>query len=102
MIHYRNYKNIHSVKSVQKQSFFWSAYSRTRAEYGDLLTSVNLRIQSEYWKTPYLDTFHAVFEEDNFRQDLRKKLLKFDATNAPLSKFNDFVLSVVDRHTSKK
>ena len=38
----------HWVKSVQKQSFFWSVFSRTRTEYG-----------SE--KTPYLDTFHAVF-----------------------------------------
>ena len=48
MIHYRNYKNFHCVKSVQKQSFFWSVFSRTRAEYGDLLTSVNLRIKPEY------------------------------------------------------
>ena len=30
-----------------------------------------------------------------------KKLLKFDVTNAPLSKFNDTVLPVLDKHTPK-
>ena len=39
------------------------------------------------------------FENDNFRQDLKKELLKFDITNAPLSKFNDTVLSVLDKRT---
>ena len=29
------------------------------------------------------------FENGNFRQDLKKELLKFDVTNPPLSKFND-------------
>ena len=42
------------------------------------------------------------FESDNFRQDLKKELLKFDITNAPLSKFNDTVLSVLDEHAPKK
>ena len=37
------------------------------------------------------------FENDNFRQNLKKGLLKFDITNAPLSKFNDTVLSVLDK-----
>ena len=42
------------------------------------------------------------FENDNFRQDLKKELLKFDITNAPLSKFNDTVLlSVLDKHSPK-
>ena len=27
----------HCMKSVQMQSFFWSAFSRIRAKYGDLL-----------------------------------------------------------------
>ena len=37
--------------------FFWSVFSSIRTEYGDLLGlnieiyRVNLRIQSEYWKT---------------------------------------------------
>ena len=35
------------MKSVQIWSFFWSAFSRIRTEYGPE-------------KTPYLDTFHAV------------------------------------------
>ena len=32
------------------------------------------------------------FENDNFRQDLKKDILKFDITNAPLSKFNTSVI----------
>ena len=43
-----------------------------------------------------------MFENDNFRQDLKKELLKFDITNVPLSKFNDIVLSVIDKHTPRK
>ena len=42
------------------------------------------------------------FENDNFRQDLKKELLKFDISNAPLSKFNETVLSVLDKHAPKK
>ena len=42
------------------------------------------------------------FENDNFREDLKRELLKFDITNAPLSKFNDTVLSVLDKHAPKK
>ena len=42
------------------------------------------------------------FENDNFREDLKKELLKFDITNAPLSKFNDTVLSVLGKHARKK
>ena len=42
------------------------------------------------------------FESDNFRQDLKKELLKFDITNAPLSNFNDAVLSVHDKDALKK
>ena len=38
----------HCVKSVQIGSFFWSVFSRIRTEYGPE-------------KTPYLDTFHAVY-----------------------------------------
>ena len=42
------------------------------------------------------------FENDNFREDLKKELLKFDITNAPLSKFNDTMLSVLDKYAPKK
>ena len=42
------------------------------------------------------------FENNSFRQDLKKELLKFDITNAPLPKINDFLLSVLDKHVSKK
>ena len=42
------------------------------------------------------------FENGNFRQDVKKELLKFDVTNAPLSNFNDTVLSVLDKHAPKK
>ena len=40
-------------------------------------------------------------ENDNFRQDFKKALLKFDITNAPLSKFNDIVLCTLDKHAPK-
>ena len=41
------------------------------------------------------------FENGNFRQGLKKELLKFDITYAPLSNFNDTVLSVLDKHAPK-
>ena len=41
-------------------------------------------------------------ENGSFCQDLKKELLKFDVTNAALSKFNDTVLSVLDKHAPKK
>ena len=42
------------------------------------------------------------FENDNFHENLKEELLKFDITNAPLSKFNDTVLSVLGKHAPKK
>ena len=48
------------------------------------------------------DRNYKNFENDNFREDLKKELMKFDITNAPLSKFNDTVLSVLDKHAPKK
>ena len=42
------------------------------------------------------------FKNGNFRQDLKKELLKFDITNALLSKLNDIVLSGLDRYAPKK
>ena len=41
------------------------------------------------------------FENDNFRQGLKKELLKFYITNIPLSKCNDTVLSVLGKHAPK-
>ena len=40
-------------------------------------------------------------ENSNFRQDLKKELQKFDVTNALLSKFNDTVISALDKHAPK-
>ena len=53
--------NDYCVKSVQIWSFFWSLFSHIRTEYRE----ISLRIQSKYGKiqtrkTPYLDTFHVV------------------------------------------
>ena len=45
-IHFQ--KIFHCVKILQIRIFFWSVFSRIRTEYGPE-------------KTPYLDTFHAVF-----------------------------------------
>ena len=39
----------HCVKSVQIRSFFWSVFSPNAGKYGPE-------------KTPYLDTFHAVYQ----------------------------------------
>ena len=36
-----NDQTMHWVKSLQIRSFFWSAFSRNRTEYGDLLFSSN-------------------------------------------------------------
>ena len=32
----KKYRECHCVKSVQIRSFFWSAFSRTRTEYGEI------------------------------------------------------------------
>ena len=42
---------IHCMKSVQIRIFFWSVFSRIRAEYGK---------KNRPKKTPYLGNFHAV------------------------------------------
>ena len=56
-----NLKHYHCVKCVQIGVFFWSVFSLILTEY-----FVSLRIESECGKirtrkTPYLDTFHAVY-----------------------------------------
>ena len=56
----------HCIKSVQIRSFFWSVFSRIRTEYGEILyiSSVFSPNAGKYEpeKTPYLDTFHAVYQ----------------------------------------
>ena len=55
----------HYVKSVQIRSFFRSVFSRIWTEYGDLRSisphSLRIRENTDQKKTPYLDTFHAVY-----------------------------------------
>ena len=41
-------------------------------------------------------------ENDYSRHVLKEELLKFDITNAPLAKFNDTVLSALDKYAPKK
>ena len=82
--------NLYYVKSVQMRSFFWPVFSRIPTEYGEILVSLRIQStawevfkKSEFFlvriflhldsvfspnagkyvpeKTPYLDTFHAVF-----------------------------------------
>ena len=48
------------------------------------------------------DRNYKNFENNNFRQDLKIELLNLDIKNVPLSKFNGTVLSVFDRHATKK
>ena len=52
---------MHFVKSVQIRSFFWSAFSRIRTEYREILRE-NAGNAGKYGPeiTSYLDTFHAV------------------------------------------
>ena len=47
-ISYTDEESFYCVQSAQIRSFFWSVFSRIRTKYGPE-------------KTPYLDTFHAVF-----------------------------------------
>ena len=51
------------------RSFFWSVFSRTRIEYGDLprksLYLVWIRENADQKKCPYLDTFHIVASDKN-------------------------------------
>ena len=52
------------MKSVQIRSFFWSLFSHIRTGYGEIqYLSVFSPNAGKYGteKTPYLDTFHAVF-----------------------------------------
>ena len=42
------------------------------------------------------------FENNNFRQDLKTGLLKFDITNALLSQITDTVLSVLNKQAPRK
>ena len=59
--------NLHCVKSVQIQSYFWSVFSRIRTEYGKIFVSLRIlsKCRANAGKygleiTPYLDTFRAV------------------------------------------
>ena len=54
-----------ATSSVQIRSYFWSAFFCIRTEYGDLLRkSVFSPNIGKYGPeiTPYLDTFHAVYD----------------------------------------
>ena len=57
--------HLHCVKGVHIRSFFWSAFSRIGTEYGEISPyhSVFSLGAEKYGpeKTPYLDTFHAVW-----------------------------------------
>ena len=60
----------HCMKSVQIRSFFWSVFSHSWTEHGEILVfSPNAE------KSPYLHTFHAVFNirRENWRGSLSKK-----------------------------
>ena len=53
------------MKSVQIRSFFWSVFSRIRSEYGEIRSYLSIFSpnagKSGPEKTPYLDTFHALY-----------------------------------------
>ena len=62
---HKRVKPAHCVKSVQIRSFFWSVFSCTWTEYGDLRMRYNLVFSPNAGKygpekTSYLDTFHIV------------------------------------------
>ena len=53
----------HCVKSIQRRSFFRSAFSCIRTEYRKIRTR----------KTPYLDTFHAEILQSRSKNDMIQK-----------------------------
>ena len=66
-------RNMHSTKSIQIRTFFWSVFFSIRTEYEDIhsdtqhlpVFSTNVgKYRSE--KTPHLDTFHAAMHEVRF------------------------------------
>ena len=57
---------LHSLKSVQMRSYFWSVFSCIRTEYGDLLRKSLFSPNAGKHGpeiTLYLDTFHAVLNK---------------------------------------
>ena len=54
-----------SLREKCPNSFFWFKFSCIRTEYGDLLRKspylVRMQENTDQKKTPYLDTFRAVF-----------------------------------------
>ena len=57
---------LHSLKSVQIRSYFWSVFSCIRTEYGDLLRKSLFSPNTGKHGpeiTLYLDTFHAVLNK---------------------------------------
>ena len=54
-------ENIHCVESVQIRSFFWSAFSRIRAEYGEIrsISVIRTRKNSVFWHFSCSDGFKS-------------------------------------------
>ena len=50
--------NMHRVMSVEIMCFFGSVFSRIRTEYGDYRANTG---KHSLEKTPYLHTFHTVY-----------------------------------------
>ena len=71
------------------------------SDFHKLVVTVLKTYQKQRPKIIYYRNYKN-FENGNFRQGLKKELLKFNVTNAPLSNFNDIVLSVLDKHAPKK
>ena len=65
------FKTLHK-KCPKYVSFFWSVFSHTRTEYGDLLrkSSFSARVweNTDQRKLTYLDTFYAVKQNELLRQ----------------------------------
>ena len=71
------------------------------SDFHKLVVTVLKTYQKQRPKIIYYRNYKN-FENGNFRQGLKKELLKFDITNARLSNFNDTVLSALDKHARKK
>ena len=67
--------NLHCVKIVQIQRFFWSVFSSIRTEYGDLLRkcpySVRIQENTDQKNVRFWTLFTQCLQPFNFREILR-------------------------------
>ena len=56
------------MKSVQIRSYFWSAFSYIRIEYGDLRSVLSL-LDDVYWKRTLINFTKLMIRPENFPEE---------------------------------